>query len=472
MPAKYSPKGTAITIRGRHDTDSICLEVLDEGNGIPLADLGGRSGAPLDFKLLSSIHFILHGGRIYRSGTALLHSFRCGGIADISASPPSPRRVKRMKKSVLALSLAYLITPASTYAQNAYISNLDGNTVSVIDTATNTVVATIPVGSEPFGVAVTSDGSKVYVSNFLAQSVSVIDAATNTVVATVLVGFLPEGVAVTPDGGMVYVANAGQNTVSVIDAATNTVIATIPVGTQPKGVAVTPDGSKVYVANEDGNTQGGNTVSVINTATNTVVATIPVGAEPFNVAVSPDGSKVYVTIDGDNNVSVIDTATDAVVGTPIPVGTNPWGVAFTPDGGKVYVTNRVSNSVSVINTATNTVVATIPLGGPIGPIGVAVTPDSSKVYVAESVTNRVVIIDTATDTVVGSPISVGQNPEVFGIFIRPAPRFAGVSGSPNCQGTSVSALARKFGDLNAAAAALGFSNVRALHDAIRAFCRA
>jgi YVTN family beta-propeller protein len=70
-----------------------------------------------------------------------------------------------MNKLAFALSLACLFAPALARAQNAYITNSGDNTVSVIATATNTVVATIPVGgSEPSGVAVTPDGSKVYIT--------------------------------------------------------------------------------------------------------------------------------------------------------------------------------------------------------------------------------------------------------------------------------------------------------------------
>src|SRR5262249_58331827 len=67
-------------------------------------------------------------------------------------------------------------------------------------------------------------------------------------------------------------------------------------------------------------------VSVIATASNVVLAVIPVGNQPFGVAVSPDGSKVYVANENSNTVSVIDTATNTVVGSPIPVGRAP--VAF------------------------------------------------------------------------------------------------------------------------------------------------
>ena len=70
------------------------------------------------------------------------------------------------------------------------------NNVSVIDTATNTVIASVKVGKSPYGIAVTPDGTKVYVANSgddddLGNTVSVIDTATNKVIATVNTGFSP-----------------------------------------------------------------------------------------------------------------------------------------------------------------------------------------------------------------------------------------------------------------------------------------
>src|SRR5436190_1545340 len=125
----------------------------------------------------------------------------------------------------LALLLALLILfPVGAWARapQAYITNFIDNTVSVIDTATNTVTAPpVPVGVIPSGVAVTPDGAHVYVGNFSSNTVSVIDTATNAVTATVMVGLNPEGIAVTPDGAHVYVGNFFGNTVSVIDTATN-----------------------------------------------------------------------------------------------------------------------------------------------------------------------------------------------------------------------------------------------------------
>jgi YVTN family beta-propeller protein len=73
------------------------------------------------------------------------------------------------------------VNPAGT---SVYVANRGSNTISVIETATNTVVATVSVGANPFGVAVTPDGTRVYVAHRSSNNVSVIDTASNTVVAT------------------------------------------------------------------------------------------------------------------------------------------------------------------------------------------------------------------------------------------------------------------------------------------------
>ena len=319
------------------------------------------------------------------------------------------------------LALWLLLAPTTWATQFAYISNSLDNTVSVISPETNTVIATVPVGSSPFGVAVAPAGpaaGDVYVTNSGSNTVSVINPV-NTVIATVPVGSSPFGVAVSPVGpeaGDVYVTNSSSNTVSVINPTTNTVIATVSVGSSPFGVAVAPAGPEagdVYVTNS-----GSNTVSVINPATNTVIATVSVGSSPFGVAVSPVGpgaGDVYVTNSGSNTVSVISPV-NTVIAT-VSVGSGPFGVAVAPAGpaaGDVHVTNSASNTVSLINSATNTVIATVPVGSGSG--GVAITSDGLSVYVANKNSNAVSVIATATETVV-STVPSGGGPIAFGQFI-------------------------------------------------------
>ncbi len=333
--------------------------------------------------------------------------------------------------------------PVQAAPHSAYVANQGGTTVSVIDTATNAVTATITVGLSPYGVAVSPDGSRVYVANANGGTVSVIDTATSVVTATIPVGSRPNGVAASPDGSRVYVTNNGGNTVTVIDTATNAVTATIPVGNSPYGVAASPDGSRVYVANNcvsSSNCTNG-TVSVIDTATDQVTDTSPVGGQPPGVAVSPDGSQVYVTNETSDTVSVIDTATGQVTAT-ITVGHLPFGVAVSPDGSQVYVTNFCASSsncsngtVSVIDTATNAVTATITVGS--YPLGVAASPDGSRVYVTNANSNTVSVIDTATDSVV-TTITVGSHPYSLGAFVGAGALIATNSSGSGVEGQQIS----------------------------------
>jgi YVTN family beta-propeller protein len=312
--------------------------------------------------------------------------------------------------------------PAGTYA---YIPN-DGN-ISVIDTVTNNVIATVH-GGYPAAVAVMPDGTKVYVTNYFPDNnVTVIDTSTNNVIATVPVGADPLGIAITPDGKKAYVTNYGigslvnfdeklntSTDVFVIDTATNNVIATVPVKGNPVGVAVTPDGKKVYVTNCLQTTG----ISVIDTTTNTVTATVPVKGNPIGVAVTPDGTKVYVANQGTNSVFVIDTSTNNVIAI-VPVGSDPNGIAMTPDGTKVYVTNSNNGdsdkgTVSVINTTRNNVITKVSVGGQ--PSGIAVTPDGKKVFVANQFDNNVSVINTETNNVI-TKINVRNQTVTLGQFI-------------------------------------------------------
>jgi YVTN family beta-propeller protein len=256
----------------------------------------------------------------------------------------------------------------------AYVANQDSGNVWVINAQTNTPIGPIPlgVGTLPTGVAITPDGSRAYVANAGSNSVSVINTQTNAVVGTIPVVNGASWIAITPDGSRAYVANAfiSGGLVSVINTQTNTVTgAPIPVGISPNGISITPDGSRAYVVN-----QNSNSVSVINTETNTVLGSIPGVNFPQAIAITPDGSRGYVARGAPTyGVSVIDALTNAVVGSPIAVGDSPRGIAITPDGSRAYVANGGSGSVSVINTATNAVMGSVPAG--VNPFGIEITPD-------------------------------------------------------------------------------------------------
>jgi YVTN family beta-propeller protein len=80
--------------------------------------------------------------------------------------------------------------------REVYVSNGGDGNVSVIDTASNKIVATIPVGQRPWNMALTPDGSKLYVANGRSNSVSVIDTANRVKLRDIAVGKLPWGVVI------------------------------------------------------------------------------------------------------------------------------------------------------------------------------------------------------------------------------------------------------------------------------------
>ncbi|MFZ3493282.1 YncE family protein [Streptomyces sp. 5.8] len=266
------------------------------------------------------------------------------------------------------------------------------------------VVARIPVGAKPVGVAVDVH-NHVFVTNSGANTVSVIDSLTNTVSTTINVGLRPEGVATDPQFG-VCVANGGDNTVSMINRF-NAVIATIHVEGLPipppntTGVAVDHILSRAYVAN-----RGSHRVSIIK-----ISGELPSFAPdfinvpgPFGVAVDPVSHRVYVTQPGFKTVSVIDPATDGIIAT-LPVGLQPTGIVVDALRRRVYVANSGTDTVSVIDIATGGVAHVNVAAGPMG-----VTVDSrGNVYVTQF-DGTVNVVD-ATSGSVSATIPVGSQPK-------------------------------------------------------------
>ncbi len=332
----------------------------------------------------------------------------------------------------LAVFLSFLIVSAAPFA---YITNSSSNNVSIIDTSTDAVVATVAVGNGPSGVAVNSSGTRAYVVNTTDGTVSVINTTTNTVIATIGVGLGPIGVAVNTAGTKLYVANSISNTVSVIDTSTNNIITSIAVGSAPHGIAVNSADTRTYVSN---NLSG--TVSVIDNTINAVIATVVVGNGPEGLDINPSGTRVYVANTNSNTISVIDTSTNLVMANTA-VGTNPKTVIVNPAGTRTYVTNNfagAAGTVSVIDAYTNLTVG-LPISVGNGPIGASINPLGTKVYVVNNVSGTVSVIDTTTNNVTASLI-VGNNPIAFGKFIDGPPMVISTSPTADAIGVATGAV--------------------------------
>ncbi|MGW9027632.1 YncE family protein [Streptomyces sp. NPDC055722] len=103
--------------------------------------------------------------------------------------------------AVLALPAVSSSPAWADPSPDAYVANGGSGNVSVIDTRTNTDVATIPVGTMLLGIAITPNGRRAYVATASSNNVQVIDTTTNTVVASIPVGRAPDAVAITPGNG-------------------------------------------------------------------------------------------------------------------------------------------------------------------------------------------------------------------------------------------------------------------------------
>jgi len=172
--------------------------------------------------------------------------------------------------------------------QKLYVANIGSGSVTVIDrgSAGNTQAraagsvhsVTTAAGAE--GIDVSPDGREVWVTNRAANSISVIEVASDSVIATFASGGeFPIRAKFTPDGKQVFVSNARSNEVVVFDVATRTPVGKIPVGVMPVGIQMDPSGRRAYVANTNDDQ-----VTVIDVATRTVVTTFAPGKEPDGMA--------------------------------------------------------------------------------------------------------------------------------------------------------------------------------------------
>lgn len=171
--------------------------------------------------------------------------------------------------------------------------------------------------------------------------------------------------------------------------------------------------ARAYVTN-----QGDNSVSVINTAAAPpIVADVPlgVGQDPFGVAVAPAADYFYVVNRTGNNLFQMNVATGENYATH-PTGLDPVGVAVSPDSTYAYVTNHTDATLSAIHVTDPAPITpeTIALAGttPPTPFGVAAHPGGKLLYVTDDSTDQLLVVDlTTTPKQVSQSVPVGNQPK-------------------------------------------------------------
>jgi len=261
-----------------------------------------------------------------------------------TAPPPAPRRRWKVVAAAVAFAVLAALIAVPLIARGS--SEIEPNSIGVMDPASGEVTATLALAERPGSVAASADA--VWVTNPDVGTVTRIDPIDQEIRDTIQVGEDPTGIAVGEDA--VWVVESGGPSVSRISSDTNEVVKTIPVGNGPADVAV-GEGS-VWVTNRfDG------TISRIDPNRGEVVETIPVGVDPRGIAIG--FGSVWVALSGSNRVVRVDPETNAVTQT-IGVGNAPGSLAVSADG--VWVVITPDDTVWRINPDTASVENAVPVG--------------------------------------------------------------------------------------------------------------
>ncbi|MBM3237287.1 YncE family protein [Candidatus Poribacteria bacterium] len=211
-----------------------------------------------------------------------------------------------------------------------------------------------------------------------------------------------------------YVVNGAAQTISVFDIEKSAFLSdvSIPSGKWPADIKIR--GDFAYVVNT-----GDNNVQIIDLASNTTAGMIDIGdgTAPEKIAFASD-TKAYVSSNWTQSVKVVDLSSKTVVKS-INVGVAPWGVAFA--NGKVYVCNTGvvygdvttygQGTVSVIDTATDNVLKTINVET--NPTDVVADSNGNVLVLCTGnyadITGKIVVIDSQTDSA-GAPVDLSTTP--------------------------------------------------------------
>jgi YVTN family beta-propeller protein len=327
-----------------------------------------------------------------------------------------------MKKHGLILA-TMLAAGAALEAATVRIvqTNAAGDSVMLIDPATNRVVGSIEGIEVNHGAAVAPDGSRFYITNEAEGTVDVADAKTLKVTKKIPLTNHPNNIAVSKDGRRVYAAIVGgAGAVDVIDTASLTRAKSIRTEGGIHNVYVTPDGHYVVAGSIIGRK-----ITVIDGTTEEIAWTIPMeaGVRPICFEKNPDGStrRMFLELSDFHGFVAVDWTTKQIVDRiklpEVPPGERhteglqgspAHGIGITPDGKSLWVNSKVNSHVYVYSMPDLKFIGGVKVGD--HPDWLTFTPDSKRIYVANAGSNSVSVVDTETRTEVAR-VPVGQVPK-------------------------------------------------------------
>jgi YVTN family beta-propeller protein len=339
------------------------------------------------------------------------------------------------------LWLALVLAPMPAWASmvRVYVTNSAGDSIHVIDPATNTVVQEIKGIEGAHGIAFSPDGSRVYVSDEVDSTLDVFDRKSGKQVKKVMLSAHPNNIAVARDGRIVVGIARDPGALDIIDPTTLTRTKSVPVNGRLHNVYVTPD-SKYVVT---GSIRTG-IITVIDLATEQPVWELKLdkGIRPMTIELGPDGSakRIFVQLSDFNGFAVVDFAARKEVAriklpetktefeTDAERATAPsHGIGVAPDGRTLWVTSIPNNAVYVYSLEDLKLVGEVALPslklpghGPISAVAnwVTFTPDSKTIYVANAGLRSISAIDTKSMKLI-AVIPVGEVPKRINTLVIP-----------------------------------------------------
>jgi YVTN family beta-propeller protein len=326
---------------------------------------------------------------------------------------------------------AAALQAANTPANALLVLEKEQNTLVIVDPASLTIVARVPVGSNPHEVAVSDDGKTAYISNYGGATIAVVDLTAQKPLAPIDLGALraPHGLVFA--GGKLYFTAEGAKVVGRYDPSTQKIDWVVGTGqNRTHMVIVSKDLKTVFTSNvssatvsiiEQGVGQGpgpgggpggrggpgGPPPGGRGGAPDWNITNIPVGRGSEGFDLSPDGKELWVANAQDKTISIIDVSSKKVIQT-IPSTGSANRLKITLDGKYIFVSDLSGNDLLVIDAATRQEHKRITL--PASSEGLLMAPDGSHAYTTLNSRDAVAVIDLKTMTVVGE-VKTGRGPD-------------------------------------------------------------
>lgn len=325
-----------------------------------------------------------------------------------------------MRKKAPPLAIAFLLIVAASNSYGAgkgitklYVSNSEGDNITVIDLATYAVIGDIRVGEQVHGLCAPSDGRRLFTTIESENNLKVIDTTTDKVVDTIALTGRPNQCASTPDGRYVGVPIRNGNSVDIVDTAKRKVVKNLPVSL-PHNCYDADNNGAMFVSS-----MGSQEINLIDLKKMAYAKKIPVGGIPRPYAVSKDGKRLYAALSDFHGFVIASVPDQKIVARvelppapPVACRLEPHtpthGIELSPNGKELWVTSLADSGVYVYDIATNHLSPEIHIGK--CPNWVTFSPDGRYGAVSNSGSDDSSIIDTRTRREVAR-VKVGKGPK-------------------------------------------------------------